>query len=108
MENYLTPEEIGMYKEYEHPDDFGLILNCAVRYAIGRMTYVPSSVINYITPLLPKLDDKTIECFIRDLEQQQVDVEKGIGSWGMECDRRDWLRFLDNCRHEKWSRDGAI
>lgn len=31
--------------------DFGLILNCAVRYAIGRQTYMPSAVIAFITPL---------------------------------------------------------
>ena len=81
-------------------DEFGLILNCAVRYAIGRMTYMPSSVIRYITPLLDKLDDKTIDVFIQDIERYQKDVERGVGSWGFECDREDWLTFLSRCKVE--------
>ena len=81
-------------------DEFGLILNCAVRYAIGRMTYMPSSVIRYITPLLDKLDDKTIDVFIQDIERYQKDVEGGVGSWGFECDREDWLTFLSRCKVE--------
>ena len=48
-------------------EDFGAVLNCAVRYCIGRQTYMPSLVICYITPLLPYLDDKTLRIFERDL-----------------------------------------
>lgn len=29
-------------------DDFGAVCNCAVRYAIGRMTYMPSIVVGFI------------------------------------------------------------
>lgn len=49
-------------------DDFGAILNCAVRYAIGRQTYMPSLVISYITPLLPYITNKTLGVFKRDYE----------------------------------------
>ena len=35
--------------------NFETILLCAVRYAIGRQTYMPSMVIDYITPLLSHL-----------------------------------------------------
>lgn len=85
--------------------DFGLILNCAVRYAIGRMTYMPSTVIRYITPLLPKLDDKTIDVFIQDLEWHQEDVDRGAASWGMDIDEYDWKVFLENCKEEMERRD---
>ena len=44
-------------------DNFGAVLNCAVRYAIGRRTYMPGLVIDYITPLLPYLNNKTLWCF---------------------------------------------
>lgn len=81
-------------------NDLGLILNCAVRYALGRKTYVPDSVINFIKPLLPKLDDKTIACFIQDIERFKTDVEKGIGSWGNNYDEKDWLHFLKQCQLE--------
>jgi hypothetical protein len=80
-------------------DDFGLVLNCAVRYAIGRRTYVPSSVINFITPMLPKLDDRTIQCFDQDI----VDAKYTSG-YGAECDERDWMRFHEAVKAEKIKR----
>ena len=48
-------------------DDFGAVLNCAVRYAVGRRTYMPHIVIAYIVPLLHSLTDKTLWCFDQDL-----------------------------------------
>ena len=48
-------------------DNFGAVLNCAVRYCIGRQTYMPKLVIDFITPLLPYLSNKTLWCFERDL-----------------------------------------
>ena len=52
--------------------DLGLMLNCAVRYAIGRRTYMPSLVIAYITPLIPFLDDKTLSIFNRDITEHET------------------------------------
>lgn len=75
-------------------DDFGLILNSAVRYALGRMTYVPSTVISFITPLLPYINSRTITVMERDI----VDQERY--GYGMDCDRKGWLRFLKQIREE--------
>lgn len=50
-------------------DNFGAVLNCAVRYALGRRSYMPYLVTSFITPLLPHLSNKTIWCFKRDLEE---------------------------------------
>ena len=33
--------------------DFGLMLNSAVRYAIGRRIYLPGTIIGFVMPLLP-------------------------------------------------------
>lgn len=82
-------------------EELGLILNCAVRYAMGRMSYVPSSVISFIKPLLCDLDNKTIDCFINDFEFYQADVEKGLGSWGMDCDKQEWISFYKACKEEQ-------
>lgn len=30
-----------------HDDDFGAICNCAVRYAVGRRTYMPDLVLDF-------------------------------------------------------------
>lgn len=50
-------------------DDFGSVCNCAVRYCLGRRSYMPSLVCGYITPLLPKLTDKTLDCFECDISE---------------------------------------
>ena len=57
-----TPEK----KDYHidpTDDDFGALCNCAVRYCFGRRSYMPKVILDYITPLLPKLNDRTVECF---------------------------------------------
>ena len=52
-------------------DDFGAVCNCAARYCLGRQSYMPSLVCGYITPLLPKLTDKTLDCFERDIAERK-------------------------------------
>lgn len=86
-------------------DDLGLIMNAAVRYAIGRMTYMPGAVVDFITPYLSEINDRTLDCFIRDLEERMEDVEKGIGTWGMDIDKATWINFLNRCRQESVRRN---
>lgn len=70
-------------------DDFGCILNCAVRYAIGRQTYMPGLVIGFIRPLLPHISDKTLYIFDQDITEQ-----KYIGGYGdKSIDEPLWMRF---------------
>jgi hypothetical protein len=74
-------------------DEFGLILNCAVRYAIGRQTYMPHAVMDYIRPLLPHLTGRTLGVMISDIEKS--------GSYGDDIiDKPNWMRFLVECRAE--------
>ena len=49
-------------------DDFGCILNCAVRYSMGRRTYLPSLVVQFIIPLLPYVNNRSVCVFKRDYE----------------------------------------
>lgn len=62
---------------YCFDDDFGCIINSALRYAICRHTYMPDVVVNFIYKYLSVLDAKTIEVAIRDimnaLEMNEVD-----------------------------------
>ena len=53
-------------------DNFGCVLNCAVRYAMGRETYMPSLVISFITPLLPYLSDNTLWRFDQDITEDMA------------------------------------
>lgn len=68
-------------------DDFELALGCALRYSLGRMTYVPSAITEYIKPLLPYLTETTIKVFKRDIYEQSK-YEKGLG---MDCDKQVWV-----------------
>ena len=79
-------------------DDFGCVCNCAVRYSLGRRTYMPSIVIGFIKPLLPKLNNRTLWCFERDIESAP--------SYGDEqIDKPLWMDFLAAVKAEYAARD---
>lgn len=50
-------------------DFFGAVLNCAVRYCLGRSSYMPGLVMDEIRPMLPHLSKKTLWCFERDIQE---------------------------------------
>ena len=76
-----------------YDDKFGAVCNCAVRYAIGRMTYMPSIVVGFIKPLLPKLNNRTLWCFERDIE--------GANGYGdPDIDKPLWMDFLKAVKAE--------
>lgn len=79
-----------------YDDDFGVICNCAVRYAVGRRTYMPDLVIDFITPHLSELTDKTLWCFQRDLYQR---LDEGF-DFGDEFDLQNWMSFLEDVDKE--------
>jgi len=73
-------------------NDFGCILTAAVRYSLGRKTYMPSLVTDFIRPLLPYLDDNTILNLQKDISECKY--------YGDDCDIRTWMNFLDDVRAE--------
>lgn len=77
-------------------DSFQAILNCAVRYSLGRQTYMPDLVVQYIQPLIPYLDNRTLYVFKRDVEEA-IDSEH-IGD--PEIDKPIWVDFLDHINSE--------
>lgn len=50
-------------------DDFGAVLNCAVRYAVGRRSYMPYLVVSFISPLVPDLSTKTLWAIRNDINE---------------------------------------
>lgn len=48
-------------------DDFGAVVNCAIRYACGRHTYLPCIVIQFVSPLLPQLSPLTLKNMEKDI-----------------------------------------
>lgn len=77
-------------------DDFGAICNCAVRYCLGRRTYMVGLVTQYLSKHLPEMDDKTLYCFKRDIEKH---IEYGC-DMGDDFDREEWHSFLASVRME--------
>lgn len=78
----------------EIDDSLEIVIMSAVRYALGRRTYVPSAVIGFITPLLDKLSYKTLAVLERDICD--------ANSYGDEkIDKPDWMMLLQKIREEK-------
>ena len=96
----------GKWKIKIDPDDFGFgaVLVCAVRYCIGRQTYMPHTICGYIRGIFPALTDETLEAFIRDIEAHR----KHGGSFGMYFDEEMWLKFLDDAKKEMEGRNGRV
>lgn len=74
-------------------DFFGAVLNCAVRYCIGRQSYMPGLVIDNITPWLPILSMKTLWCFERDIHDAD-----SLGD--PDIDVQMWRKFQRDVKNE--------
>lgn len=69
--------------------DFSLIILCAFRYALGRMTYVTDVVPEFIENNIDNILTKDINIMIREIDEYGQ-YERGLG---MDCDKRNWLRL---------------
>lgn len=90
-------------KKYD--EDFGAVLNCAIRYCLGRKTYMPGIVIDYITPMIPKLDDRTLRCFEKDILEAKGPYGCGLGD--KNIDEPKWINFLENVKEERSKRSSG-
>lgn len=77
--------------------NFETILLCAVRYAIGRKSYIPSMVIDYITPLLPYLSEDVLKLIADEITEYEV---YGGGLGDEKIDKPYWIDFLRKIRLE--------
>lgn len=64
----------------------GEIWNCAVRYALGRRTYITVVVSDFMIDSIGSMDKRTKEVMIRDIEECE-DLE-------MDCDEENWDKLL--------------
>ena len=85
--------------------DFERILVCAVRYAIGRQTYMPSMVIDYITPLLPYLSDNILRLIASEITEHEA-YEGGLGD--EKIDKPYWLAFYGKILAERMKQNGEL
>ena len=74
-------------------ENFEIILVCAVRYCIGRQTYMPRLVQRLITPMFPELESGTLIVMRKDI--------RDAGYWGDEkIDKPGWMQFLADIEAE--------
>lgn len=77
--------------------DFELMMVCALRYSIGRESYMPSITIDYIRYLIPMLSANTLFILQRDIKEE---VERYDRS-GWEIFMKDeWLKLAEDIRKE--------
>ena len=74
------------------------ILICAVRYALGRMSYIVGVVAEYVALKQPELSKECINIIIRDIEEELKRYHDAGQKLGMECDERTWLRLLERLK----------
>ena len=70
-------------------DDDRLILIAAFRYALGRMSYMPSVVAGVLTQCWPDLTEHDQRLIRREIAEA---IERGHA--GMSCDVATWRRVL--------------
>ena len=81
--------------------DFGTVCICALRYAMGRETYMPSLVRDFVRPLLPQLSGKTIAVMLNDCDDQ-----RRYDCYGNErIDKPGWLQWEQELKAEKARRE---
>lgn len=78
--------------------DQEITLSCAFRYALGRMTYVTSSV----TSELIRLESQLPQTFKSRIAKEIQEYQDEHGSAGMDMDNREWNKvkwLFDKGRH---------
>lgn len=67
--------------------DFGTVCGCAIRYSLGRQTYMPSLVQQFINRNLKQIDSYSLAVMARDIKEAP--------SYGNETiDKPGWMNFL--------------
>lgn len=85
-------------------NDFGCIINSAVRYAIGRHTYMPGVVCDFVHRYINLLDIKTIGVMIDDISAELkygIDQEELWVSLRNDLiDRKNEMKKWEKSTHE--------
>lgn len=69
--------------------DYEQMIVSAVRYALGRMTYIVELTVNYV---LKDIDEDKLSDRCLDVIREDITKAKNLG---MDCDRKQWLKLLN-------------
>lgn len=70
--------------------NYETMMICALRYSIGRETYMPDIAINYIRVIVPYLSANTLFVMSRDIEEEVARYERINRTLYMQ---KEWLRL---------------
>lgn len=92
-------------------DNAKLACMAMFRYAFGRMTYMPSAVIDIIKTNADSLTMPTLELLdsdLTDMAELYKRVYKGqsTSNYGQECDRQSWLAFHEWVKKQIAKKEG--
>lgn len=75
-----------MITNYEH------MLISALRYALGRRTYIVELTCKYIEQQIPMLSDRCKDVMIKDIKSQR--------NYGYAGNGEDWMQLLEKLREQ--------
>lgn len=75
-------------------DEFTCLIMAAVRYCMGRRTYMPSYVTRYIKPLLSEVSCKLLFLLERDIKEQGKYGDDAYGD--PNIDKPIWMGLYEN------------
>lgn len=84
--------------------DFELMIVCALRYSIGRESYMPSIAIDYIRYLIPMLSANTLFVMQRDIRETITSYGRIKRKLYMEA---EWIK-LESVLREEYERKKAV
>lgn len=84
----------------KYDDNIGTLLICAVRYALGRYSYMPSLVMSEIAPMLGRLSNKTLYVMRRDVAEFLATPRPEYDGCVMDDYRDKWDMFLQQIEAE--------
>ena len=73
--------------------DFELMMISAMRYALGRATYMPSITIDYIRMLMSRLSANTLHVMERDI-REEVERYERMG-WELYM-KHEWVQLMND------------
>lgn len=86
-----------LYETRLADDDFESILICALRYCMGRQTYMPSTIMGAVRPMLPMLSIRALGVIAEDIRKAK-EIRGGLGD--SRIDEPMWLAFLNDVEAE--------
>ena len=86
-------------------EDYWSVLICACRYCLGRMTYMPSIVTEWIMENCEgRMPEKTIYVMLQDIQKQREFGERfNRNSLGDPCDVKTWEQFEEWLKEQRGS-----